>query len=719
MHSLISGYQYDVFISYRQKDNKYDGWVTNFVENLRRELDATFKEDISIYFDANSHDGLHDTHDVEESLKEKLRCVIFIPVVSRTYCDPSSFAWRHELIPFLRFVENDTHGLKIKVANGNTASRILPIRIHQLEAEDIKLFEKETGSVLRPVDFIFKSTGVNRPLCADEDHPQDNLNKTYYRDQINKVANAISEIVTGLQHEHSIQTDITNEATVTNSLERRRSRSPVRWKWVVASVIALLLAGGLMWRYYAGSDDEVTNTPEKQSIAVIPFKNLNETKENEVICNSLAEDILTHLSGLPGLKVPSRISSNAYRDSEKSAKTISNELGVRYILEGSVLANNNDLRITTRLIDAERDEIVWTKQFNRKLEDYFKVQGEVAQSVVSSLRPNLRGQEKELFPVDQFNIKAYELYKIGLSNFGNAGSFPTLDNIIPYFEEALKIDSTLYPVYVEMANAYLRFSFFGRGASKEIYPKLKNALDRCRALKPDYPKLYSALAATALHFDFDKTSYNAYMEVAMRLDPNNPDVYYNQGMYYTINKEFDKAYESYNKAAELDPAGKPWYYYSKAFSHYIARDYEGAIRAFDESLAVDPQYNTALWGKGLTYIQLKEYDKSIETFHRRTTGTYTNWVLANAYSKLGNKHEVDKILKYNVDVAKIQFVSPVILGHIYLAAKNKDEACKWFMKAAENPDGGIFWILMVKLDPRMDDMKDHPCYDEIQKLLPL
>ena len=85
MHSLIPGYQYDVFISYRQKDNKYDGWVTTFVENLRRELDATFKEDISIYFDANQHDGLHDTHDVDESLKEKLRCVIFIPVVSRTY----------------------------------------------------------------------------------------------------------------------------------------------------------------------------------------------------------------------------------------------------------------------------------------------------------------------------------------------------------------------------------------------------------------------------------------------------------------------------------------------------------------------------------------------------------------------------------------------------------------------------------------------------------
>jgi len=419
------------------------------------------------------------------------------------------------------------------------------------------------------------------------------------------------------------------------------------------------------------------------------------------------------------LKVPSRTSSNKYRNSEKSAKVISEELGVRYILEGSVLATNADLRITARLIDAEKDEIVWTKPFDRKLEDYFKVQGEVAQSVVSSLRLNLRGHENELSRIDQFDIKAYELYKTGLSNLDNGGSYATLDNIIPYFEEALKIDSSLYPAYVEMANAYLKFISFGRGPSKEIYPKVKNVLDRCKALNPEYPKLYSALAATALQFDFDMDTYKVYTEMAIRLDPNNPDIYYNEGLYYTINKEFDKAYQAYDKAVELDPAGKSWYNYVKGFSYYMARDYEGAMRAFDEGLASDPQSNTALWGKGLTYIQLKEYNKSVDTFHRRTAGTNTNWVLANAYSKLGNKEEVNKILNYNVDLAKIQYVSPVVLGHLYLAANNKDEACKWFMKAAETIDGGIFWILMVKLDPRMDDMKDHPCYNEIQQRMSL
>ena len=81
MSGIIEGYTYDIFISYRQKDNKYDGWVTEFVDNLKRELDTTIKEEVSVYFDMNPHDGLLETHDVDASLKAKLRCLIFIPII--------------------------------------------------------------------------------------------------------------------------------------------------------------------------------------------------------------------------------------------------------------------------------------------------------------------------------------------------------------------------------------------------------------------------------------------------------------------------------------------------------------------------------------------------------------------------------------------------------------------------------------------------------------
>ena len=107
MACLIAGYNYDIFISYRQKDNRYDGWVTEFVDKLKRELEATFKEEISVYFDINPHDGLLETHDVDESLKEKLKCPVFIPIISRTYCDPKSFEWEYEFKTFVEQASTD------------------------------------------------------------------------------------------------------------------------------------------------------------------------------------------------------------------------------------------------------------------------------------------------------------------------------------------------------------------------------------------------------------------------------------------------------------------------------------------------------------------------------------------------------------------------------------------------------------------------------------
>src|SRR5665647_438624 len=197
MSSIIEGYEYDIFISYRQKDNRHDGWVTEFVDNLKGEIESTFKEEISVYFDINPHDGLLETHDVDASLEEKLKCLVFIPIISRTYCDPKSFAWEHEFKAFVEKASQDQYGLKVKLPNGNVASRVLPIRIHDLDSTDIKECETVLGGVLRGVEFIYKEPGVNKPLSLEDDENK-NLNKTKYRIQINKTANAIKEIITGI-----------------------------------------------------------------------------------------------------------------------------------------------------------------------------------------------------------------------------------------------------------------------------------------------------------------------------------------------------------------------------------------------------------------------------------------------------------------------------------------------------------------------------------------
>src|SRR5258706_11582515 len=119
MASLIPGFEYDIFISYRQKDNKGEHWVTEFVAALKTELESKFKEDISVYFDENPHDGLLETDDVNDSLRAKLNCLVFIPVISQTYCDPKSFAWNNEFLAFKKISSEGRFELKVKLTNGN------------------------------------------------------------------------------------------------------------------------------------------------------------------------------------------------------------------------------------------------------------------------------------------------------------------------------------------------------------------------------------------------------------------------------------------------------------------------------------------------------------------------------------------------------------------------------------------------------------------------
>jgi hypothetical protein len=199
MSSIIEGYSYDVFISYRQKDNKYDGWVTEFVDNLKRELDSMFKDEVSVYFDINPSDYLLESYDVDASLKDKLKCLIFIPIISRTYCDPKAFAWDNELKAFVNVASGDQFGFKVRLPNGNVANRVLPIRIHDLDVADIKLFESVVGGVMRSIDFVYKETGVNRQLRSKDDDIVKSPGQILYRDQINKVALAIRDIIESMK----------------------------------------------------------------------------------------------------------------------------------------------------------------------------------------------------------------------------------------------------------------------------------------------------------------------------------------------------------------------------------------------------------------------------------------------------------------------------------------------------------------------------------------
>ena len=405
MPSLLPGYEYDIFISYRQKDNKYDGWVTEFVSNLKKELEATLKEDISIYFDENPHDGLLETHHVDKSLEKKIRCLIFIPILSRTYCDEKSYAWNHEFLSFRDFAAADSLGPIVTLANGNAASRILPVRIHDIDEKDRQLFEKESGGPLRAIDFVFNAPGVNRPLRAKDDEITDTPHARY-RDQVNKVANAVREVVMA----------VSGQATQGNaaSVERLPGTRRPKWYRLVAGVSLLLL---IIAVYGVLNYEKWLPEPEEKSIVVMPFRyaSPSENREDEFLAEGFHTEIINRLQFQKGLRVIAQESARRAAERKLATADIGTQLNVQYILEGTVQRDGDRLKISTQLTDARTGEILNTKTLERKAKEIFAMQKEVAFKVVQDV--GLVASEGLNYYPQTDNFKAIEFVR-------KAGKYP-------------------------------------------------------------------------------------------------------------------------------------------------------------------------------------------------------------------------------------------------------------------------------------------------------
>ncbi len=676
MSTIIEGYNYDIFISYRQKDNKHDNWVTEFVNNLKGELESTFKEEISVYFDINPHDGLLETHDVDESLKEKLKCLVFIPIISRTYCDPKSFAWEHEFRAFVEQASKDQFGLKVKLPNGNVASRVLPVRIYDLDTSDIKLCESVLGGVLRSVDFIYKSTGVNRPLWSKEEKPQDNLNNTLYRDQINKVANSIKEIITAIgQHEQGPE-EVAKEVIPSKSVPQKKKKTKIITGAIIG--IALIMLGMLAITKLFKPDEQF-----EKSIAVLPFTNLSNDPEQEYFSDGVVEAILNHLFRVGELTVISGTSTRRYKNTKLSIKEIGRELGVSSILEGSVQKIGNNVRITAQLIDARTDAHLWSEIYDKDLSDIFSIQSEVAQNVARELKTALTAEEKEQMMKNATeNMEAYNLYMQGrffMYKLTDEG----IRKSIEYFEKALAEDQDYAPAYAGLAEAY-NFIIWGKNpwrntmsvkvASQEAFARSWENANKALEIDKNLAEAHTVRGALLCQRDWkweearkefllaieqnpnrlnahiyyawmldvlrENTEARKHIEIALKLDPFFGFIHELSGRFYFNEGKFRESLDAFNKAQELNPQD---YYYWFFLLNYLKLGEDLKVVEMLEQIML--RTSDTVISKSSTLVS-DIYNRSgisgllnwqRELFHDRLPDI--GWSNATAYARVGKKED--------------------------------------------------------------------------------
>lgn len=513
--SPLGTHEYDIFISYRQNNNQ-DGWVSGFVNALQRELKAILKDEVNIYFDENPHDGLAEHHEVDASLKDKLNSLIFIPILSQTYCDEDGFAWQHEYKSFLKIAGNDQFGLKTKLADGNVASRVLPVRIHDLDKKDVALFESALGSPLRSIDFVYKEIGVNRPLRPDDDRSQ-NQEKTDYRNQVNKVGNAVRDILASLKDDFVPGTSmLAEEPKLTDA--KTSYRKPVKKQTMLAFaglVLIAILAGVYFIPRFStiGADDENL----EKTIAVLPFKNDSNDSTNVYLMNGVLEAVLDRLQKIEDMEVTSRTTVEKYRQVIKTIPELSEELDVNYFVEGSGQKLGDQILLTVQLIQARKDAQIWSKRYKREVTDIFALQIEIAKDIASEIEAVITPEEVEMIeevPTD--NLVAYDYFLQGKEE----SQKETLDGLvkaIDLFDKAIAEDDEFANPYAYKAICYFFLELFQ--AEKKYSDEINTNADKALLLNNTLPE---SLIAKGLFYMQDKQFSLAveYFEQALEINPS-------------------------------------------------------------------------------------------------------------------------------------------------------------------------------------------------------
>lgn len=708
MPSLIQGYEYDVFISYRQKDNKYDGWVTDFVANLRKELEATFKEDISIYFDENPHDGVLETHDVDDSLKGKLKCVVFIPIVSKTYCDPKSFAWKHEFEVFLRLISNDQIGLKVKLNNGNVASRILPVRIHDLEKDDIALFQSYTGSPMRAIDFVYKTSGVNRPMLRHESHPDENQNHISYRDQINKLANTIKEIISGvsrrnqvmsgvLEQNHSEIFDIALKSDPRPAIRKRRAR-------LLAVLIFLALISCLVFYLNFARKNERNDAPGK-SIAVLPFENLSGGQDQEYFSDGVAEEILIALAQIKDLKVAGRMSSFRFKGKDVDISEVGEKLQVSTVLEGSVRKQGSRVRISARLLNVEDGYQLWAEQFEGDLSDMFKIQEDIAVAISRRLRVTLL--QSESLKMGNGLTTSTEAYDAMLK-----GRFFWEKRLLAesekYFKQAIELDPNFAPAYAGLAETYVVSPIFRHGSPTETMPKAQNAAEKAIQLDSSLTVPYFVIALKKALFDWNGNEARAYFKKAFLENSNYAPGYYWHAQYlYYYESDFDGAVAEMRKAVKIEPLGA-YAYLNLGNGLFFARKFKEAIEAYNFSIQLNNLNPLSYLGRGQCNIALEKWgeaQKDLEISASQNTDL-AKALLVYCYLRNGNQVKAEKLYDELNSPTRAGYTSQSVVSMAASFLKKSDLAHEHLKKAVEERDNWLPYFINLPIRLPNDALSD-------------
>jgi eukaryotic-like serine/threonine-protein kinase len=510
------------------------------------------------------------------------------------------------------------------------------------------------------------------------------ISKTLRKDREERYhsAHELLQALKDLRHKLEVEADLARATAAPSWL--RWTRSPAALALVVlAAALALALP------FYRHRNLTTSSPPEK-SIAVVPFLDLSETKDQEYFCDGVSEEILHALAKVDGLLVVGRTSSFSFKGKSVNAREVGEKLNVANVLEGTLRREGNRVRVTAELINARSGFHVWTETYDRKLEDVFALQDEITHAIVDALKIKLA---VSLPAHQQPNTGVYDLYLQGLY-FSNKSSEEDLRRALSFFQRAVEKDPTfsrawtgIAKVWYFLADVYVK--------PLDAYPASKEAALKAVALDEKDAEAHCYLSEAKRVLDWDLPGADAELNRALQLDPNSAPAHFFLALLPLFRGELQEGLRLVLEAKKLDPVSPITSYVATAA--YLANDrIDDAVTEGQRTLQLDPNYfyldsnlAAAYREKGNFAEAIALYTKAQETTHLPSSG------LAITYARMGREIEARNILAQLVQAREKRYVSAPVIAAVYVAFGEKEEAFRWLERAFAEHSGILQWIAFL------------------------
>ena len=445
------------------------------------------------------------------------------------------------------------------------------------------------------------------------------------------------------------------------------------------------------------------------SIAVLPFSDLSPERDQDYFCQGLAEELINTLAAVRGLRVLARTSAFAIQGQGLDVREIGRRLRVDTVLEGSVRKSGTRLRITTQLVDAAEGYQLWSKKFDRDLDDVFSVQDEIAETVAAELQSELGFAKERSDARRASNLEAYDAYLRGLFAM-NRWTEDWVERAMRSFEEAVRKDPGYALAHAAIAECLVWFySGIGIRSALSTIPRAREAAAKALALGPELPEPHKVLGLIAMSHDWDRKAAESSFARALELNPSSADArVWNAWRLSLLEGTYQEALSELRLAEELDPLDLK-IKTQVGYVYYFLRELDRAEAQFEKVLLIDPHFAFGHYGLGDVQAQQGRYDEALSHLEEsvRLGGTSVNHLAILSYVNglAGRNGEARRLLGEIRSRADRGYASPIWSALAHLGLREVDAAFEWLDRAYEERDGSL---ILVTASPEFDPLRSDP-----------